>query len=432
MDDQIYLVPGEPYEPDGPAEPPVRSARRRALGLTALLVTAAVAVGVQHVRTSHLPVAVVAAPRISVLSTPQYQPWPQGTGVCGSSLELPQISSDVLTESTRTTVPVAGALPAVVNVDTGQRSDIPGLRLRPDQYASAIVRSGSADYVLVRSCQRRWMATVVRTQAGQPQQVVSGDRAVFGLIGDDAGAVWAEAYPNATKVTPAEAVGTVLVRLDRPAPAVRLPAALNVVGIAGNQVAATAAGPPQAVTLSRLYRFDLTTRRASLLGMAYSATESRGVLLWTSTPCSAIGACALRSYDLRTGSAGLQDFHLPLGSGVTGGVLSPDGRRLAFALQREIPDAYYRSSSSQNNPADLVVLDLTTGVVDPVPNLELPPDDDPAITFSADSNWLIVALPADGGIDVYSWRSGMTMPQLTPRPESWAWPGLTEKQVSPQ
>ena len=432
MDDQIYLVPGEPYEPEDPDETGVRPARRRAFGLAALLLTAAVAVGVQHVRAGQLPVSTVAAPAAPALADPPYQPWPQGAGVCSSRLDLAQISSVPPSQPTGITVPVAGALPALVNVDTGQRSPIPGLRLRTDQYASAIVRSGSVSYVLVRSCVRSWLATVVRAEAGQPQRVVSGDRAIFGLIGDDAGAVWAEAYPEATKISPAEALGTTLVRLDRPAPAVRLPDALNVVGIAGNQVAATAAGSPQSVTLSRLYRYDLTTRRAGLLGMAYSETVSRGMVLWTSTPCSAWGACALRSYDLRTGRTGLRNFHLPLGSGVTGGVLSPDRRKLAFALQREIPDAYYRTSSARN-PADLVVLDLVNAVVSPVPNLELPPGGQPdTISFSADGTWLIVALPADGAIDVYSWRSPMTMPQLTPRPEQWAWPGLTEKQVSPQ
>lgn len=436
MDDQIYLVPGEPYEPDGPGEPPTRPARRRALWLAALLVVAVVAVGVQHSRVSHLPAVAVAAAPPAAPAAAQYQSWPQGVGVCGDQVALAQISSGLRSDPqetpTRMTVPVAGAMPALVNVDTGQRSAIPGLRLRPDQYASTIVRSGPVSYVLVRSCQRRWSAIVIRAQAGRPQQVVSGDRTVYGLIGDESGAVWAEAYTGPTKISPAAAVGTTLVRLDRPAPAVVLPPSLNVIGVSGNQVAATTAGPPQAVTLTPLYRYDLTNRRATLLGNAYSVTESRGVVLWTSTPCSAWGACALRSYDLRTGRVGVRGYHLPLGSGVTGGVLSPDGHKLAFMLQREIADRFYRSDSPRN-PADLVVLDLTKGISESVPNLELAPGVNPtSITFSPDGAWVIVTLPADGAIDVYSWRSPMSLPLYTPRPDAWAWPGLTEKQVSPQ
>jgi len=440
VDDQIYLVPGELSGPAGQADPeqadsaPPRSVRQRAVGLAGLLAIVVTAVGIQHSRASHLTVPIAAPePAAAAAASASYQPWPQGVGVCGTRQDLPQISWNLATEPTHSTVPVAGAQPALVDVDTGRRSAIPGLRLRTDQYVSKVVSGGSGvNYVLVRTCQRQWMATVIRAQAGQPQQRVSGDRTIFGLLSDDAGAVWAEAYTGPTKVSPAAALGTTLVRLDAPAPAVELPPELNVIGLAGNQVVAIAVGPPRSLTQYRLYRYDLTTRRPSLLGTAYSATESRGKVLWTSTPCSAMGACTLRSYDLRTGRLGIRDFHLPLGSGVTGGVLSPDGRKLAFALQREIADPYYRSDS-RDNPADLVVLDLTNGELEPVPDLELPPSYLPgSISFSTDSNWLIVSLPVDGWVDVFSWRSGMSMPQLTPRPMSFGWPGITEKQVSPQ
>jgi hypothetical protein len=432
VDDQIYLVPGEPYQPDGFSDATEPPARRRAFWTAVLLVILAVAVAVQHYRAAQLPVPEAAAAAPAVADT-QPPPWPQGVGVCGSPVNLAQVSWVLPSQPSRTTVPVGGALPGLVNVDTGQRSEIPGLQLRPDQYVSQIIRSGPVSYVLVRNCQRRWRATVVRAQAGRPQQVIAGDRAVYGLIGDETGAVWAEAYTGAAKISPAAALGTTLVRLDRPAPAVDVPVSLNVIGLSGNQVVATAAGPPRSVSLLRLYRYDLTTRRAVLLGMAYSETVSRGVVLWTSTPCSAWGACALRSYHLRTGQDGLRKLHLPLGSRINGGVLSPDGRKLAFALERETPDNYYRSSSP-DNPADLVVLDLTTGFANPVPDLELAPGVQPdSLGFSADSQWLIATLPADGGAeDIYSWRPGMSLSQFTPHPEQWQWPGLTEKQVSPQ
>ena len=436
MDDQIYLVPGEPYQPwqpsgDGAGAEPARRGRR-GLGVAGLVAVVAVAVGVQHVRVGHLPEPIAARPAAAAAVDPsQPQPWPQGVGVCGSKVELPQVDWYLAAEPTRTTVPVAGALPGLVDVDTGRRTDVPGLRLRSDQYVSQLVRTGKVSYAVVRSCQRRWMASVMRAEAGQPQRRVSADRTVYGLLADDAGAVWAEAYTGPTKVSPAASIGTTLVRLDRPAPAVELPPSLNVIGLSGDQVVGTELAATTPIAQSRLYRYDLTTRRSSLLGTAYSATESRGMVLWTSAPCSAMGACPLRSYSLRTHQAGRQDFHLPLGSGVTGGVLSPDGTKLAFALQREIADPLYRADSPRN-PADLVVLDLTNGVLDPVPNLELPPDVGPdSIRFSADNRWLIVSLPGDGWEEIYSWRSGMSRPQITPHPVGLIWPDVTEKQVSP-
>ena len=101
-------------------------------------------------------------------------------------------------------------------------------------------------------------------------------------------------------------------------------------------------------------------------------------------------------------------------------------------MSREIADRYYQSDSSKN-PADLVVLDLTTGLADPVPGLELAPGVYPnSVGFSADSSWLIVTLPTDGAVDVYSWQSPLSLPLYTPRPDLWAWPGLTDKQVNPQ
>jgi hypothetical protein len=436
VDDQIYLVPGEPYRPwdqsdeDAGAQPP--RGGRRALGLAGLLAVAAVAVGVQHVRVEHLaePVAVGTVP-VAAASQPGPPPWPQGVGVCGSRVELAQVNWFLAAEATRTTVPVTGALPALVDVDTGRRKEVPGLRLREDQYVSQLVRTGNVSYAVVRNCKRRWMASVVRAQPGQPQRVVAGDRTVYGLLADEAGAVWAEAYTGPAKISPAAAIGTTLVRLDRQAPAVELPPALNVIGLSGTQVVGTEAAAATPVPQSRLYRYDLTTRRASLIGTAYSATESRGVVLWTSAPCSAMGTCPLHSYSLRTDKVGLRGYHLPLGSGVTGGVLSPDGHKLAFALQREIADPLY-GTASPRNPADMVVLDLTTGVLDPVPNLELPPDVGPdSIGFSADNRWLIVSLPGDGQEEVYSWRAGMSRPQLAPHPVLWVWPDVTEKQVSP-
>src|SRR3954451_2694048 len=59
VEDQISLVPRQPYQPGEDTEPP-RSGRRRALASVGLLAVALVAVGVQHVRSGHLPAPAVA------------------------------------------------------------------------------------------------------------------------------------------------------------------------------------------------------------------------------------------------------------------------------------------------------------------------------------------------------------------------------------
>jgi len=149
VDDQIYLVPGET-----PPEPPAGSGRRRPWRLVALLAVAGAAVAVQHVRAADSDQRPAAPPAVAAPS-PSVRPWPTGAGDCGSPLELPQVTASPPAEPVTGTVAVPGARPALVDVGTGTTAPIAGLTLRPDQYASAVVRSGPASYLLVRSCRRR-------------------------------------------------------------------------------------------------------------------------------------------------------------------------------------------------------------------------------------------------------------------------------------
>jgi len=406
VEDQIYLVPGESApEPAHPVSP-----RRRVLLLAAGVAVAAVAVAVQHGRARHVPAPVLRPPALAGRSVPA---WPRTADVCGSTVEAPRLSSDPVSERTRASVVLAGPAPALVDVDTGRRSPVPGLTLRADQYASAVVRAGPVSYALVRGCQHRAVGAVVRARAGTPQRVLAPGRPVFGLLDAGAGGVWAEAYSGPIRINPEAALGTTLIRLDRPAPAVALPVSYTVLGIAAGQAVVSVTGGADDAVRTALYRYDLATHRASPLGLAYSATESGGLVLWTATPCSASGPCLLRSYDLATGAQRARRYYLPLGTGVGGGVLSPDRHRLAFALQRETPDPGYRSTASAN-PADLVVLDLTSGVLEPVPGIELAPGQQPrGLAFTADSRWL---LAQPGGGAVLAWRSGQRLPMLSPPP----------------
>jgi WD40 repeat protein len=167
---------------------------------------------------------------------------------------------------------------------------------------------------------------------------------------------------------------------------------------------------PTGMQTTRLVVYDTARRQVVRdLGPAVSFTASHGVLLWTSQPCSAATDCPLHSYDVRTGIGTERGYALPVEAGVTGGVLSPDGRRLAFQLPRMSSDPRY-STQLPGSPSDLVVLDLATGVLDPVPNLELPPGSVAGMTFSADSRWLVTAVTGSHGPQLLLWRSGLTQP----------------------
>ena len=53
-------------------------------------------------------------------------------------------------------------------------------------------------------------------------------------------------------------------------------------------------------------------------------------------------------------------------------------------------------------------------MLEPVPNLELPPGSVLGLTFSADSRWLVTAVTGDQDSQLLAWRSGLTQPLVSP------------------
>lgn len=383
--------------------------RARVAAVLALALVLAVVAVVQHHRRSS-PTPVAAPPKTVSSITP---PWPQQAGVCNTPVEAPIVTSDALSDPVDAAVTVGGSKPGLLDVTSGTVTLLPGSTLTAQQYASQVVYSRSAAYSLIRSCQRRAVGTVVANQFGQAQRPVAVGRTFYGLLSDGRGGVWGEMYSGPALVRPESAVGTSLLRLDRPGRPIVVPPNLIPIGLFGTTLIASTAPTP---VRSSLYRFDLSTGRLSALGPSYGASVSRGVLIWNSAPCSDVDVCPVHRYDLSTGQTSVRNYHLPLETSFADAVLSPDRTKVAFALEREISDGSYRSRSL-GMPADLAVLNMKTGVIDPVSNLELAPDTVPTIlTFSQGGSWLVVGFATATGTDVYAWRSGLSRPVKSPTP----------------
>ena len=330
--------------------------------------------------------------------------WPQAAkGGCGGPGGLlPILTTKPLAEPTGVRLTVGSFGIRTVQLDTGAVSSKPQVVLRDGNLVLDRRTVGNTSYLMVGSCGGN--VRVLSYAPGRPATNLGNNVAATQLFGNGADGAWMASFLPATQ-TPA-ALQVQLVRLDRPGKML-LPANSFPLAFSGHLVVCESVSPTGSQP-ARLVIFDIVGHRVVRdLGLAGSFSQSQGVVIWTSQPCSAPGSCQLHIYDVRTGIGTERNYALPVESGVTGAVLSPDRSRLAFQLPRLSGDPRY-STELPGTPSDLVVLNLGTGVLEPVPNLELPPGSWVAMAFSADSRWLVTAVTGQHGPQLLAWRSGLT------------------------
>jgi hypothetical protein len=91
------------------------------------------------------------------------------------------------------------------------------------------------------------------------------------------------------------------------------------------------------------------------------------------------------------------------------GVLSPDGRLVAFSIERTAQDPRYQLGHPLP-PNDVAILHLDTAQLEIVPGIESPAKMSPGLAFSTDSRWLVIALDAGPKTRLLAWRSGLPHP----------------------
>ena len=332
------------------------------------------------------------------------QPWPSAsTGPCGGSGQLlPILATKPLTETTRVRLVVGSDGLRTVSLDDGTVSAAPRVMLRAGSLVTDTRTVGSTRYLVVNSCEGGLRS--LRQAPGQLPTTAVGNLASSSLFGDAGNGVWVSTFSQGTTLAEAQ-LQVSLVRLDQPGrillPANSFPVQFNGTLVVCQTVPLTGAGPQQLIV------YDTVRHRISqYLGPVITLTSSQDRVVWTSVGCSAASSCPLHIYNGLTNRATVHSYALPVEAGVAGGVLSPDLSRLAFQLPRMIGDQRYRTGIS-GQPSDLVVLNLASGVLEPVPNLELPPGTSVGLSFSKDARWLVIGLTDARGPKLLVWRSGL-------------------------
>jgi hypothetical protein len=348
---------------------------------------------------------VPSAPLVTGPGVPK-QPWPRGPGACGSQRFLPKVSAVPLRASTGVRVQVGGQSVHTVDLDARSLTAVPGLRLSSQQFISQIVRGKDASYALVQPCESTNTSSVLRITPDSGSLVMAS-RHIESLLPDGRGGIWAVLVEDIATDGP-----IILHQLPGPG-VVRLPVGLTPIAVWGNQLIglSTTGAQRRSPSSGTLVSYDLTQRRlGARIGQASSLTVDAGVLLWIDRPCSPLVACALHRYDLATGKRTTRAYNdLPVETSLVGGVISPDGTRLAFPLA-QIYEGQRADFDGFGPPSDVAVLHLDTGALERIRGLELPATEKPGLTFSAGGDWLVIALNQGRSTELLVWQSGQSRP----------------------
>src|SRR5450759_3186662 len=105
-------------------------------------------------------------------------------------------------------------------------------------------------------------------------------------------------------------------------------------------------------------------------------------------------------------------YRLPRRPGFAFGGVSGDGRTAAFPLERarQGPAGSTLEAGYPIPPSDIAVLRFDSGRLDLVPGIELPGKAIPAMAFSGDDHWLVLALDAGSRTRLLAWRRGLHRP----------------------
>ncbi len=380
-----------------------RRARWAAGGLAGLAAAAVMASALTSEHAARQSATPILTPvRIPVLSAAG-KPWPTSPAACDSVRYLPLVTADPLRERTGSRVQLGGQSVHTVDLDARSSVATPGLELSSRQFVTQLVPGRDASYALVQTCESTDTSSVMRVSRDATTIVLSSDRHIDSLLGDGRGGVWA------AEVADIPTDGPILLRrLDAPG-AVRLPAGLSPIAIYGHQLIGLTAAADQRPSESSgaLVSYDLAGRRSGrTIGTASSLAVDRGVLLWLDRPCTASADCQLHRLDLASGAVTVRGYRLPVQTSIVGGVLSPDGRTLAFPLAR-LYEGPHIDDAGFGPPLDVAVLHLDSGQLETVGGLTLPPTELPGLTFTGNGNWLVIVVNQGRGTELLLWRPGL-------------------------
>jgi len=381
---------------------PPRRIRLVALLLAVVVVAALIAIRVWP-RSTHpgaavppgtTPVQSAVSPPAATMTRP---PWPTEPGACDAATEVPIVSSTAPNEHTGIRVLLGGNQIRAVDFDSGHVAAIPRVSLPATEFVADLIASAQT-YALTSDC-RSGQSRLLRIGADPTVNIVTVSGFIDGVLADGAhawGVLSSKNNHTSGYLTPLDGGGRV--RL----PAGFFPDAITRGVLVGN---AATAEP----TTGALLLVDATTGRVrARLEKGAPIAVGHGVVLWTiGCDPSREKPCTLHRRSVAGGTTA--SYRLPRPPCCGAGALSPDGRRVAFPLERAAQDPRYQLEHPIP-PSDIAVLHLDTGRLEIVSGIELPAMTSPALAFTADSRWLVIALDAGPQTRLLAWRSGLAHP----------------------
>jgi hypothetical protein len=339
-------------------------------------------------------------PSPSAPAGPPTAHWPRADGACGSGL-LPIVSSVPITPgATGVRVLLGGDQLREVDLDRGTATIVPGVEPKIGQSVTQL-RGSSPAYAVLSGCDPLTDLGLVRFGAGPPSLVPT--TGLLRNVISVAGQAWAVIGGGNT-------IPGTLRSLDGPS-TVPTPRGFTPLGVIGPRYVGEQLQPgplagedPPTVQVRGLRDGDDTSTRLGR-GQVIAVTPT-GVIWLQPCPGGARTACTLL-YQPLAPPGPTRSFRLPPGRIPTArGVVSPDGQRVAFTLQRAAPDARYPSDAA---PTDVAVLATSSAAITIVPGVELPTAPVPGLSF-ADNGWLILALNNGPTTRLLAWRPGLGRP----------------------
>jgi hypothetical protein len=355
-----------------------------------------------------------APPRsVPPVASPVTREWPTAPGACLNDVELPIVSSVPVQGRTGLRVLLGGHTLRTIDFDSGHTTN--ETVLRRGAFVSELAL-GSTSYAVTAACDWTAGQRVFRlTSDGYFDSEVSSIRRAWFVVFDGA-QPWRFAYPRE-----AQSRGAV-VELDAGGRSVRLPIGFAPEAITdGVVVSSVGQGVPGAGSIQLV---DVNTGSVRYdLGYGRLLAVGHGLVVWAAgCDVASSGPCIVHWRSVRGGATAT--YRLPRPPGFAHGIISPDGREVAFPLERAHQDARY-DTGHPVPPTAVAILHLDTRTLDVVPGVELAAKSDAGLAFSPDGRWLVIALDAGTKTRLLAWRPGMPHafettpvrgPVLTPSP----------------
>jgi hypothetical protein len=342
-------------------------------------------------------------PRPSRGGSPLYpRPWPTAPAACGGDTDLAIVSSTEVRQATGLRLLIGGSTARTVDFDTGNSTALAGVELRLGEY----VTPAGPNVWITRICSSSGpdsLSRLVRFGADGRATVATLPPSSTDVLVDGSN-VWSVSSPNDPSAS------SVLTPLGGGAP-VQLPAGFAPAAIMDGVLVGNLVGSPTGSDGrdDPLVLVNAATGQIRQpLGPGTFFAAGAGLVLWT-VGCRVDSGqpCTLDASHVGIGT--IRSYQLPRPPGFVAGVVSPDGQRVAFLMERADQDPRY-DQGHPIPPGDVVIMPLDAGALAVVPDVEVPAKAPPGLAFSADGAWLVMAVNAGSTTRLLAWQPGLSQP----------------------